>query len=384
MHEIYRGWRRVADAYDGDRMFVAEAWVDSPERLARYVRPDELHTAFNFDVPARRLGRRRAARRSSTACLAHDRLGRRADDLGAVEPRRDPARDALRPAGLAPAAASPTRPGSGRTPRWTPRSACGGPGRRRLLMLALPGSAYVYQGEELGLPEVVDLPEDVLARTRSGSGPGTRVRGRDGCRVPIPWTADGPVVRLRHRRRRGCRSRPTGPSCRCEAQDGRRGLDPRALPRRRCGCAASCLHGEDLDAGSRRRPRRCCSERGRRRRGGRSALVNLGGPSRCRCRRTTRCCSPADRSTTARSRPTPPSGSGCPDRSRPVLRRSARTRSESVPDRSLNFPEIGRRPHRPSPVWPSVTLLRPPLGVTMTRLAEFVLPHKRSSCCSGS
>jgi alpha-glucosidase len=60
-------------------------------------------------------------------------------------------------------------------------------------MLALPGSAYVYQGEELGLPEVVDLPENVLADPiweRSGH----RVRGRDGCRVPIPWTPDGPSL----------------------------------------------------------------------------------------------------------------------------------------------------------------------------------------------
>ncbi|MEU6155140.1 DUF3459 domain-containing protein [Actinosynnema sp. NPDC047251] len=60
-----------------------------------------------------------------------------------------------------------------------------------LLMLALPGSAYVYQGEELGLPEVLDLPEDVLQDPvweRSGHTD----RGRDGCRVPIPWTVDGP------------------------------------------------------------------------------------------------------------------------------------------------------------------------------------------------
>ncbi len=49
VHEVYRGWRRVSDAYPGDRTFVAEAWVETPEQLARYVRPDELHTAFNFN-----------------------------------------------------------------------------------------------------------------------------------------------------------------------------------------------------------------------------------------------------------------------------------------------------------------------------------------------
>ena len=49
VHEIFRDWRKVADRYDGDRAFIAEAWVSGPKRLARYLRPEELHTAFNFD-----------------------------------------------------------------------------------------------------------------------------------------------------------------------------------------------------------------------------------------------------------------------------------------------------------------------------------------------
>ena len=57
-----------------------------------------------------------------------------------------------------------------------------------LLMLALPGSAYLYQGEELGLPEVTDLPEHVLTDPMFHRTGGAR-RGRDGCRVPLPWTA---------------------------------------------------------------------------------------------------------------------------------------------------------------------------------------------------
>jgi alpha-glucosidase len=57
-----------------------------------------------------------------------------------------------------------------------------------LFELALPGSVYLYQGEELGLPEVADLPGDVLQdpiwlRT------GNKQKGRDGCRVPLPWVA---------------------------------------------------------------------------------------------------------------------------------------------------------------------------------------------------
>ena len=50
VHEIYRGWRAVLDAYGApDRILCAEAWVSPAHRLARYVRPDEMHQAFNFD-----------------------------------------------------------------------------------------------------------------------------------------------------------------------------------------------------------------------------------------------------------------------------------------------------------------------------------------------
>jgi alpha-glucosidase len=59
-----------------------------------------------------------------------------------------------------------------------------------LLMLALPGSAYIYPGEELGLPDVTDLPDEV--RQDPSFFRATGQDGfRDGCRVPIPWTAEG-------------------------------------------------------------------------------------------------------------------------------------------------------------------------------------------------
>jgi alpha-glucosidase len=60
-----------------------------------------------------------------------------------------------------------------------------------LLMLALPGGAYLYQGEELGLEEVEDLPEDVLTDPTWERSGHTR-RGRDGCRVPLPWSGTAP------------------------------------------------------------------------------------------------------------------------------------------------------------------------------------------------
>ena len=59
-----------------------------------------------------------------------------------------------------------------------------------MIVMALPGSVYLYQGDELGLPEVPDIPEDrlqdpIARRMREEE------KGRDGCRVPLPWTASG-------------------------------------------------------------------------------------------------------------------------------------------------------------------------------------------------
>jgi alpha-glucosidase len=175
VHEVYRGWRRVADSYDGDRVFVGEVWVQKPEQLARYLRSDELHTAFNF-----------------TYLLAPW-------DAKALHTAIDDSIDALSAVG-APATwvlsnhdvvRHVTRYGGGTLGIRRARAAT-------LLTLALPGGAYVYQGEELGLPEVVDLPPEVrqdpaFARhdpslVRSDGGGGLR----DGCRVPIPWSGDAP------------------------------------------------------------------------------------------------------------------------------------------------------------------------------------------------
>lgn len=176
VHEIHRSWRRLIDAYDdallpgragGGRVAVAEAWTPDAERLSRYVRPDELHQAFNFHY--------------LTAGWDAEALRRVVDEsletsgsVGApatwVLSNHDVQRHSTRYAG-----------GDGP-----------GAGLRRaraasLLMLALPGSAYVYQGEELGLPEVTDLPDEVRQDPsffRANGQEGLR----DGCRVPLPWS----------------------------------------------------------------------------------------------------------------------------------------------------------------------------------------------------
>jgi alpha-glucosidase len=166
VHEIYREWRKVLDSYSGERIAVAEAWVRDPERLARYVRQDELHQAFNFDFLKATWDARKLRDAITTSLDATNAVGAPATW---VLSNHDVARCA-------------TRYGGGAKGQRRARAAA-------LLLLALPGSAYIYQGDELGLPEVVDLPDDVRQDPvwqRSGH----TIRGRDGCRVPMPWAGD--------------------------------------------------------------------------------------------------------------------------------------------------------------------------------------------------
>ncbi|MEU9440844.1 glycoside hydrolase family 13 protein [Streptomyces sp. NPDC048304] len=183
VHDIYRAWRKVADEFPGDRCFVAEAWADTPERLAAYVRPDGLHTAFNFDflmsswdskdlrtVIDDSLAMLGAVGAPATWVLSNHDVMRHASRYGRRAARRWVANERYEPQGPLDLELGTRRA----------RAAA-------LLMLALPGGAYIYQGEELGLPEVEDLPDSVLQDPvweRSGHTD----RGRDGCRVPLPWS----------------------------------------------------------------------------------------------------------------------------------------------------------------------------------------------------
>ena len=160
VHEVYRRWHRVLAEYPGDRMAIAEAWLGHPEAMARYVRPDELQQCFNFhwlEAPW-------------SAAAFHKVV---AATLAAVEPVGAPATWVLSNHDVT---RTVTRYGDGPTGLARARAAL-------LTMLALPGSAYVYQGEELGLPQV-DVP--VAARQDPMWFRGGKVT-RDGCRVPIPW-----------------------------------------------------------------------------------------------------------------------------------------------------------------------------------------------------
>ncbi|MGV1007436.1 MAG: glycoside hydrolase family 13 protein [Dermatophilaceae bacterium] len=186
VHEIYRDWRRLLDGYgEPDRILCGEAWVSSPHRLARYVRPGEMHQAFTFDLltsPWDAGALRRAVDRSLAAMGAvaapctwvlssHDAVrhasrlalppGRQRDGIRATDPQPD------RLLGLRRARAA------------------------TMLMLALPGAACLYQGEELGLPDHTTLP-DTLRQDPAYLRSGGEVTGRDGARVPLPWRAGEP------------------------------------------------------------------------------------------------------------------------------------------------------------------------------------------------
>ncbi|MEU5240212.1 alpha-amylase family glycosyl hydrolase [Streptomyces lydicus] len=172
VHAIHRTWRRLLDGY-GDThgrqvIGVAEAWAPTAERLALYVRPDELHQAFNFQFL---------------------NAPWQADALRAVI-------DASLAATTSVGAPTTWVLSNHDVVRHTTRLG-GGLARARaatLLMLALPGSAYLYQGEELGLPEVTDLPDDVRQDPAffRGSRAGGQDGFRDGCRVPLPWSGEAP------------------------------------------------------------------------------------------------------------------------------------------------------------------------------------------------
>jgi len=186
VHEIYRSWRKILDSYPGERMAVAEAWVSPAARIARYVRADELQNSFNFEMLTTlwKADEIKAKINNSMAALV---------EVGAppswVFNNHDVVRSIDRlDLGLTNNGESTfTRqgdPAKFNIARGTLRAKSA-----TLMTLALPGGTYLYQGEELGLPEVRDLPEDRLTDPRWKMS-GYKDRGRDGCRVPIPWKSE--------------------------------------------------------------------------------------------------------------------------------------------------------------------------------------------------
>ncbi len=214
VHDIYRSWNRLLAGYPGSRALVAEACVEPFDRVAHHVRPDEMQQAFNFaymqspwNGPALRtvisesLRANAAVGAPTTWVLSnHDVVrhasllglpdtGRSPDGIGAGDPQPDPI------LGLRRARAA------------------------ILLTLALPGSTYLYQGEELGLPEHTTL-DDALRRDPVWRRSGHTRRGRDGCRVPLPWSASAPAFGFSPTGRSWLPQPPAWAAYAVDAQDG--------------------------------------------------------------------------------------------------------------------------------------------------------------------
>ena len=186
VHEVIRGFRKVANKYE-DRAMCAEAWVLPLSKMAKWVRPDEYHQTFNFayletpwdsaklrnvvDESLREFGNVGAPSTwvlsnhdviRHVTRMAYDKIPKQGDGIGPNYPQPDEARG-----------------------QRVGRAASA-------FMLGLPGSSYIYQGEELGLPEHTTLDESFREDPTFFRTKGERV-GRDGCRVPIPWESDKPA-----------------------------------------------------------------------------------------------------------------------------------------------------------------------------------------------
>ena len=167
VHEIHRGIRTIVDEYPGS-VTIGEVWVMDNIRWAEYLRPDELHLGFNFrltkvDFDADEV---RASIQNSLAATAIE---------NAIPTWTLSNHDVGREV---------TRYGGGAIGLQRARAIA-------MLMLALPGAVFIYNGEELGLPDVSDLPEEVL-QDPTWERSGHTERGRDKCRVPIPWSGEAP------------------------------------------------------------------------------------------------------------------------------------------------------------------------------------------------
>ncbi|RJQ74540.1 DUF3459 domain-containing protein [Pseudonocardiaceae bacterium YIM PH 21723] len=166
VHDIHRMIRSVVDEYP-DKLALGEIWVRDADRFAMYLRPDELHQAFYFGL-TEAVYDADEIREAITSGL------QAAESVGSHSTWTLSNHDVVREV---------TRYGDGELGTRRARAMA-------LVELALPGAVYIYNGEELGLPNV-DLPDEVL-QDPTWERSGHTERGRDGCRVPVPWEGNEP------------------------------------------------------------------------------------------------------------------------------------------------------------------------------------------------
>ena len=186
VHDIYRRFRRVFDEYPGDRMAVIETGADDAT-VAGFIRPDEMHLAFNFRFVKAGFVAEQLRDAIDSSLAANARVGA---PTTWVTDNHDTPRSVGR-------YSQGTQLHGSYVPATTSQidfDEARGQQRARamaLLLLALPGAVYVYNGQELGLPNVDDLPESAL-QDPVWEKSGHTNRGRDNCRIPMPWHAEGP------------------------------------------------------------------------------------------------------------------------------------------------------------------------------------------------
>ncbi|MHA7275279.1 glycoside hydrolase family 13 protein [Arthrobacter sp. Hz1] len=194
IHDIFRRWRSILGEYDGERILCAEASVDPLSRLADWVREDQMHQTFNFSYLAAPWDSTELRRIITASLEAFDRV---AAPTTWVLSNHDVVRH-------------PTRLGQGPTEAGRQGDGIGPDdeqpdhrlGLRRAtaasaFMLGLPGGVYLYQGEELGLPDHTEMPHHYRQDPSYHRTEGNRL-GRDGCRVPLPWTTEGASLGYSH------------------------------------------------------------------------------------------------------------------------------------------------------------------------------------------
>jgi alpha-glucosidase len=198
VHGIYAEWRKVFNEYNPPRTAVAEAWVHA-DRRARYASPEGLGQAFNFDllqadfdgaqfrqIITKNLAEAEASGASSTWVFSNHDVVRHATRYG-LPVSKSSAEDGI----MAGEAGKQWLLAGGKQEDVDVELGLRRARAASLLMFALPGSAYLYQGEELGLQEVgSEIPDAERQDPAFFRNKGVEV-GRDGCRVPLPWTASG-------------------------------------------------------------------------------------------------------------------------------------------------------------------------------------------------
>ena len=189
LHQVFARWREICEEYPGEPVLCAEANVRPLSRLADWVAPGQMHQSFNFDFLRTLWDRDALASVIAESLAAFDAVGA---PTTWVLSNHDVSRHASR-FGLAGVAMDL---GDGIGPRDPQPDTVLGLARARaatLFMLGLPGGAYLYQGEELGLGDHTTLEDHFRQDPTFLRTGGARI-GRDGCRVPIPWVHDAPAA----------------------------------------------------------------------------------------------------------------------------------------------------------------------------------------------